>query len=270
MTRVTRENFKIWQYPGGERGVTLLNIDSNPLEINLIWRICNSNDLIDLLLAVDAIKYAYPQAHLKELIIPYLPYARQDKRDGLGVSFSLKIITQILDNIGFHLITCYDVHSSVAAACFNKTNFYSKAPTLAIIEWMHNVGMGNKSITVISPDQGAVKRASAVADATSSYLASFNKIRDPRTGEVTKCELAGALPTTLRYLVVDDICDGGATFIEVAQKLQLHKEQMFLFTTHGIYSKGFDELRKHYSIIGSTDSYSEIPETDFYKRIKII
>lgn len=270
MTRITKENFKIWQYPGGERGVTLLDVLSNPLEINMVWRICNSNDLIDLLLAVDAVKNAYPNARLKELIIPYLPYARQDRLDIAGGSFSLKVITQILDNIGFNQLTCYDVHSNVTAACFNKTHFYSKSPTLPVIDWIHDIGLNTESITIISPDQGAVKRAMSVAQAIGVSFISFNKIRDAATGKVTKLELLGELPQTIGYLVVDDICDGGATFIEVAQKLQLPKEQMFLFTTHGIYSKGFDELKKHYKRIGSTNSYQQIEDNIFYRGINIV
>lgn len=270
MTVITKENFKIWQFPGGERGVTLTNINLDIPNIRLIWRICNSNDLIDLLLAVDSIKRTYPDIPLDELILPYLPYARQDRIDVEGGSFSLKVVSNILDNLGFKHLTTYDVHSSVTAACFNKTHFYSKSPTLPVIDWIRDIGLNTESVTIISPDQGAVKRAMSVAQAIGASFVSFNKIRDAATGKVIKLELLGTLPQTIGYLVVDDICDGGATFIEVAQKLQLPKEQMFLFTTHGIYSKGFDELKKHYKRVGSTNSYQQIEDSIFYRGINIV
>jgi phosphoribosylpyrophosphate synthetase len=42
------------------------------------------------------------------------------------------------------------------------------------------------------------------------------------------------------FVVIDDICDGGTTFIELAKILP--KAKLYLFTTYGIYSKGMDVL----------------------------
>jgi ribose-phosphate pyrophosphokinase len=44
-------------------------------------------------------------------------------------------------------------------------------------------------------------------------------------------------------IIVDDICDGGRTFIELAKVLKSNKvKNITLFVTHGIFSKGVDAL----------------------------
>jgi ribose-phosphate pyrophosphokinase len=61
-------------------------------------------------------------------------------------------------------------------------------------------------------------------------------------------------------VVVDDICDGGGTFLGVAAAMRARYGgalQLHLFTSHGIYSKGAHVLLESaYQTIGSTDSFS--------------
>ena len=54
----------------------------------------------------------------------------------------------------------------------------------------------------------------------------------------------------VRFLIVDDICDGGRTFLEAAKILKEETTgKLFLYVTHGIFSKGIDELLEHYEHI---------------------
>ena len=49
-------------------------------------------------------------------------------------------------------------------------------------------------------------------------------------------------------MIVDDICDGGQTFIELAKALEKQgAHQIFLYVTHGIFSKGLDTLKVYFS-----------------------
>lgn len=47
-------------------------------------------------------------------------------------------------------------------------------------------------------------------------------------------------------LVMDDICDGGATFISLAKEIKAHElyndQELWLYVTHGIFSKGKQTL----------------------------
>lgn len=66
------------------------------------------------------------------------------------------------------------------------------------------------------------------------------------------------------YIIIDDICDGGATFLNIAKEIRnnhfksLYDIKIYLIVTHGIFSKGFDELSKYFDGIYCTNSYSNL------------
>jgi ribose-phosphate pyrophosphokinase len=69
---------------------------------------------------------------------------------------------------------------------------------------------------------------------------------------------------------VDDICDGGRTFIEISKALDGYQGELYLFVTHGIFSKGFEELFKHFTKIYTTNSIKDIEQSDKLKQYKVI
>jgi ribose-phosphate pyrophosphokinase len=85
------------------------------------------------------------------------------------------------------------------------------------------------------------------------YIA--DKKRDFDTGKILGIEMTEPLPKTGRYLVVDDICDGGGTFMGLANAIDLPKDQLGLWVTHGIFSGNAHLLRDHYRNIYTTDSH---------------
>jgi ribose-phosphate pyrophosphokinase len=115
---------------------------------------------------------------------------------------------------------------------------------------------------VISPDAGAEKRAGEVARKLGVPLIHAWKTRDVGTGAISGFGFdAYAEATTInkraRVLVVDDICDGGGTFVGLAAAIEKSFPadiDLHLFTTHGIYSKGVAPLAEHFSHIYCTDS----------------
>jgi ribose-phosphate pyrophosphokinase len=62
------------------------------------------------------------------------------------------------------------------------------------------------------------------------------------------------------YIIIDDIIDGGQTFINIAKELKSKplKGKIYLIVTHGIFSKGFAELSQYFDGIYCTNSYSDI------------
>lgn len=81
------------------------------------------------------------------------------------------------------------------------------------------------------------------------------KERDPKTGK-----LSGFLvPERKEFksnsvLIVDDICDGGGTFLGLAP--ELYDLDLYLYVTHGIFSKGLTDLSKSFKHIYTTDSFN--------------
>ena len=119
--------------------------------------------------------------------------------------------------------------------------------------------LGDRYGLVVYPDESAQRRYQPQLGA--NPFLTCEKVRDQSTGRITGHTLLCGWPKCFReaqqILVVDDICDGGATFISVAELL---KEagiygKLDLSITHGVFSKGVDELLKHYNRIYVTDSH---------------
>jgi ribose-phosphate pyrophosphokinase len=73
-------------------------------------------------------------------------------------------------------------------------------------------------------------------------------------------------------VIVDDICDGGRTFLEIAKTIRSERNisilKIYLVVTHGIFSAGFDELKKHFDGIYCTNSVSDI-DNELVKQLNI-
>ena len=67
-------------------------------------------------------------------------------------------------------------------------------------------------------------------------------------------------------MIIDDICDGGATFLAIAE--QIKPKHMTLIVTHGVFSKGFAVLEKKFDEIIVSDSYGKTYNSPVVKMIK--
>jgi ribose-phosphate pyrophosphokinase len=115
---------------------------------------------------------------------------------------------------------------------------------------------------VIAPDKGAHDRAEQMADALGLDVTYGSKVRDVATGRLSDFEIT--VEPGKHYLVVDDICDGGGTFIGLGEKIREQGAFADLYVTHGIFSKGTTELKKIYKNIYTTDSRIRCERNDVY------
>ena len=62
------------------------------------------------------------------------------------------------------------------------------------------------------------------------------------------------------FIIVDDLIDGGLTFVNISQVLKAYfpKNKVYLIVTHGIFSKGVEGLSKYFDGIYCTNSYQDI------------
>ena len=240
----TVEYEKRWTFPAGERGLKILQSTSTRHLIRMDFK--TSDDIIDMLLTVDALRREYGVDVNIYLNVPYFPYARQDRKMQQGESHSLKVIADLVNSCKFKEVFVADAHSDVLEALVD--NIKIKTQTDCIIETL-----GEKLFTydyILAPDAGAMKKAYKTAMVAKVPCICANKVRDVRTGEITgvsintsTLELEGK-----KVLVVDDICDGGKTFLELRKVLPKNME-CHLYVTHGIFSKGKEELNTAYSEI---------------------
>lgn len=238
---------KFWSFPAGERGVRVEMPSFSIDDVTSITIRCDfrgSDDLIDLILLNDAVN-EYFQFVPVYLVIPYFPYARQDRRSCLGESHSLKVIAKLINGCDFNRVFVVDPHSIVLEGLIDRISIVDQCE--AFMSGCIHHSMIRSFDVVIAPDNGAIKKASKIAAKIGAKLVVAEKVRNPSDGAIVGVSFSDRDLETLKdshAIVVDDICDGGRTFIELAKAIdQDHKpERLSLFVTHGIFSKGIDVI----------------------------
>lgn len=189
---------------------------------------------------------------MNEVFIPYFPGARQDRLLKSGdMLFTLKYVSREINRRQLKPIVL-DPHSSVFYELIKRQKVITPAD---IIERFYN-SLDNYC-GIISPDEGAKDRARNVCFLLKvGTLIEAKKKRNEETGELSGFELIEC-PDYLKgghFLVIDDICDGGGTFLGLADEIDKAGITADLYVTHGLFTKGTEALLKRYKKVICTDS----------------
>lgn len=200
------------------------------------------NDFMLLAQLVDAVRHV-TDVLVSHLELPWLPWARQDRHMVAGDSFALKVFARQLNTLGFDKVKVLDPHSDAAGAAIN--NFVAIPQEVCLL---HSPTLARQfqqqALMLVAPDAGALKKIDAVARATgASEYAVLTKKRDVASGNLTGFALVSGDVKGRDVLIVDDLCDAGGTFIGSAQVLRdAGARSVSLYVTHGIFSKGVENL----------------------------
>lgn len=164
------------------------------------------------------------------LDIHYFPYCQMDRpMDSHG--FSLKFVTQIINELKFDMVEVYDPHSNVLPALLNHCKVYYPIKDFLLGEAFSNGGLPWDLL--FFPDNGAAKKYSEVLSAEKYRFG--NKKRNLDTGEIVCYEVIADKEDIegKRILIVDDMVMGGRTFVEAAKALrEMGASQVDLYVTH--------------------------------------
>lgn len=249
--------YKSLFFPGGEPHV---QVDEKYIKDQSIWvdaRICTTSGFMMLLCVLDAIKGCNPKQ--LGLFLPYFPAARQDRRQQ-GTAFTLKIYADALRTIKLDFVLGFDPHSG-------QSRFYLSDEIKPSDVFKQSGINAGDYVAVICPDKGAIHRTEQFAKEIGiKDILYCEKNRDPGTGKLSNF-VVPPLEKCGRYLMVDDIIDGGGTFIaeadEIAKNSNGRKYQIDLWASHSIFSKGIDKLLEKFDRIVTTDSFPfVIPSND--------
>ncbi len=245
------------KFPGGEINANTSKNDYENVYIewekepNIYARITSSDDLMLVLLYADAIKrQGYSDINL---IMYYVPYGRQDRVCNPGEAFSLKVFCDIINSVGFKSVYIMDPHSDVTPALLNN------------VEVLDRIFLRKIPITydyIVCPDGGARKKVMAdvkyVQFKQEPRIVFCDKVRDLQTGKLSGFEVY-ADDCSGDCLIIDDICDGGGTFIGLANVLKARgATNIDLFVSHGIFSQGLDKFEDLFRTIYTTTSYPPV------------
>ena len=228
--------FELTKFPDGTSQVWKLQDDIDFDEYAdtpvILWLFENEGEIMHVLQLAQLV-----QSHLNTdecfLRVPYLPHGRQDKKVDNKLSFALTTFKDILYNANITRIETFDAHS--------KTDMVYEDSVMPTVQDFHQsiLNQGEHDV-VCFPDKGAATRYRENFQGASVVYC--EKVRDQLTGEILGLNVIGGNHDSLfnkRVLIVDDICDGGMTFIKVTEALkQFNPQQVDLAVSHGIFSKG--------------------------------
>jgi len=238
MIKLLYREIELFTFPCGENNVRIKHLlaETGYNDIHRIYmKYENSNDIINLLLLVDALR------HLKNkeisLFIDYIPFSRQDRVCNTGEAFSLKVFADLINNCNFKTVHVIDPHSDVAGALIHNLQITEQH------EVFKKYFKDKEDFYLISPDAGSLKKIYKLAKEVNCLdVIECTKQRDMKTGEILKTIVHSEY--TLKgkdCYIIDDICDGGKTFIEIAKILKLNNmSKIILMTTHGFFTKGLE------------------------------
>lgn len=243
--------FDFLTFSGGEPHLRL----NEPVAGDDMWvttRVTSFEGIGKLLVAVDALRRA--GAASCSLVIPYFPGARQDRVAQPGEALTVKVYADLINALNLKEVWIFDPHSDVTPALLDRVRVISREPFVAAC--LHQLA---ESYVLVAPDAGAVKKTTHLAEYLGVPYIECSKKRDTRTGALhAACVHAEDLKGQT-CVVVDDICDGGATFLQLAVALkEKGAGKLVLIVSHGIFSKGLTELHRHYDRIFTTDSFRRV------------
>lgn len=250
MLLLNNKPVKYFTFPGGEIQVNVGDLETE--RAILTWKPSKSDDVLLLLLTVNALQHQGCRDIILDVI--YFPYARQDRVCYPGEAYSLEVIVKLLDDMNIAAIRFWDLHNSDLTlnmfknTCVHETEIHDIFSFYKFLE-----GFDLYNLILCAPDHGArTKIDKIVKEFELSNAIHFEKDRCAETGRIHGI-IANKYNRNFdgyNILVIDDICDGGTTFIEIAKELKKNtSENLYLYVTHGIFSKGLDELLKYYKYI---------------------
>lgn len=257
------------------------------LSICITTRISSSEDFILLCMAKDAVERTYHPDEI-HLFIPYFPGGRQDRDSGTGEPFSVGLYSNLVNNLYFDSVKIFDPHSDVTPALIDDVivegneNFVS----LALRDYYRNFSgekmesdfqknshkfnnwLRHSGVLLISPDSGSNKKINKLSkfllesteksstNPTNLSVINCDKKRDVSTGKLSEFKVYSEDLEGRTCFIVDDICDGGGTFLGLSKELKKKNSgKLILIVSHGIFSKGFSELIENFDHIYFTDSF---------------
>lgn len=197
------------------------------------------NDYImEFMLLCDAVKRA--GAKKITAILPFYPYARQDRKTGGRTPISASMMALMLERVcGVNHVITVDLHADQIQGAFQNIGVDNLTATKLFAEHINTLGL--KDIVVVSPDAGGTRRAEMFKE----YLeASGHKVdfaimikKRLRAGEVESSTLVGDVQGKVA-IIIDDMCDTGGTVVSAGEELLKHgAKEVYAAFTHPVFSE---------------------------------
>lgn len=197
---------------------------------NIWWKYESDSELFALMCLTDTVRNMFGTDIEIVLQMLYLPHARMDRIKKASEVFTLKSFAKAINSLKFKSVVVLDPHSHVAEALID--NILVESPIDYISRAVEIVNEDSANFMFFFPDEGAMKRYSGMIRAP--YLFGVKR-RDWGSGKILGLDVVGniALVKGRDFLIVDDICSRGGTFLHSARKLkELGANKIYLYVSH--------------------------------------
>jgi len=268
--------YKKFKFPVGELQINLdpdfIRTDQSDTA-DVDWVFQSTEELVELMLLCDALKRTGYK--LGTLALIYVPFSRQDRVNHPGECFSLSVFATVINALGFETVRIDDPHSDVTPALIHNTMIATQAQVIVpLIEHELLIRKDDLPFYLVSPDAGALKKIYKVAESIESVktytsrrvgrlfcgVVEAGKQRNTATGEITGTVVytPEKIVPGHRYYIIDDICDGGRTFIELGKAIKrIMSVEVELFVTHGFFTKGKDVFKGTVDHVHAVHDYTK-------------
>lgn len=252
---IKQTGYQIIRFPDGEVHLKLDELNRKE-KVNITCRICNAEDLFIMMQLQDILKR---NAMIVDAItIYYLMGARCDRLFSFEEPYTLGIVSNVINSFNANIVFILDPHNHDKAS--HEINNYMNVTNDALYKLNPN------NVSVCYPDKGAKRRYSWLdADVV------CEKIRDPKTGKIihTHIDVINSVEGK-DLVVVDDLCDGGSTFIGLAPELRkLNSKGLSLMVSHAVNEQGLLKVAEYYDKVYITDSYKDWDNISLPKNVII-
>ena len=194
--------------------------------------------------AADACRRA--DARFVTAILPYFPYARQDRAIGRECWTAAQVARE-LEATGIDRVVTLDIHNAAIGGFFKKVKFENLLARRTLLEYIQsNINM--KNCVLAAPDLGAMKRNEEYAQLLKKRLVGLYKNKDYSTGEVDEVKILGDV-SGMDVLFVDDMIDRATTVVKVARAVkEAGAGKVYFFTSLPVFSDpAMERLTKLYN-----------------------
>jgi ribose-phosphate pyrophosphokinase len=192
-----------------------------------------NDNLMELLVMVDALRRA--SAERITTVIPYLGYARQDRRPrSARVPITARVVADMISTVGTDRVLTVDLHADQIQGFFSVPldNVYA-SPILLGDVWRK---YKDQDLIVVSPDVGGVVRARALAKRLDDADLAIIDKRRPRPNEAQVMNIIGEVEGRT-CVIIDDLVDTAGTLCLAAGALKgAGAAEVVAYCTHPVLS----------------------------------
>ena len=249
LTNVEKSDIKwsISRFPDGEVQITLGEFTRKDT-IQVLCRITNAEELFLVQQVFDILDR---NEMVYDVFIGYLMGMRMDRVMDLNRPFTLKIVAEILKDSKARTFEILEPHSG--RTFYEFDTYERRVPDLSILE----------GYQIILPDAGAKKRY----EDTMYFSFGFDpdtvfcsKVRDEKTGKILRIQVDNPEVLSDRpMLIIDDLCDGGGTFLGIAEAIRAIKPdaKLNIKVVHAVNGVGLQRLSQTFDHVYITNSYKD-------------